>query len=197
MAKKIRIHGLAVEYEVIRRDIRYPRLEFKTGKLLLIAPRRYRGEKGILKKHQEWIYKKSVEIDRIKRTEKRLIETRDDDEWKGLILECVSGFAEELGLIPFYVNIIFRKLRSKWGSCSPRGNITFNTMMKFLPDDLIRYIVFHEIAHLIEKRHNKKFWKMIEEKFEDHEEKERELFEYWFLIQKKTAAERREGGHLN
>jgi hypothetical protein len=67
----------------------------------------------------------------------------------------------------------FGRMKSKWASCSPRGNLTVNTLLKFLPADLIEYVVYHEIAHLIEKRHDQRFWKMIKRRFKDYREKER------------------------
>ncbi|MBU4077646.1 MAG: DUF45 domain-containing protein, partial [Euryarchaeota archaeon] len=42
----------------------------------------------------------------------------------------------------------------------------------------------HEMVHLIERKHNEKFWKIISNKFENYDKNEKELFEYWFLIQK-------------
>ncbi|MBU4075475.1 MAG: M48 family metallopeptidase, partial [Euryarchaeota archaeon] len=76
-------------------------------------------------------------------------------------------------------------IKSKWGSCSPNKNLTINTLLKYLPENLIEYVIFHEMVHLIERKHNKLFWKFIAIKFDNYEEKEKELFEYWFLIQKK------------
>ncbi|MBU4373581.1 MAG: DUF45 domain-containing protein, partial [Euryarchaeota archaeon] len=46
------------------------------------------------------------------------------------------------------------------------------------------YVIFHEMVHLIERKHNEHFWNIISNKFENYSEKEKELFEYWFLIQK-------------
>jgi len=81
-------------------------------------------------------------------------------------------------------NIYFRRMKSKWGSCSLNENLTINTFLKCLPYNLIEYVVFHEMIHLIERKHNGHFWKIISKKFDNYEEKEKELFEYWFLIQK-------------
>ncbi|MBU3965756.1 MAG: M48 family metallopeptidase [Euryarchaeota archaeon] len=73
-------------------------------------------------------------------------------------------------------------MKSKWGSCSPKKNLTINTLLKYLPEEIIEYVIFHEMAHLIERKHNEKFWKIISNKFQNYEENEKELFEYWFLI---------------
>ncbi len=54
--------------------------------------------------------------------------------------------------------------------------------MKYLPQHLIEYIIFHEIIHVIEKKHNNRFWEIIEKRYKDYQGLERELFEYWFII---------------
>jgi predicted metal-dependent hydrolase len=51
-----------------------------------------------------------------------------------------------------------------------------------LPENLIEYVVFHEIAHLVELNHSKKFWNIISSKFQDYKNLENELSVYWFAI---------------
>ncbi len=55
--------------------------------------------------------------------------------------------------------------------------------MKHLPERLIEYVIFHEITHIMEKRHADRFWGIISKKFANYRELERELFAYWFLLQ--------------
>ena len=177
-----KIYDKEIEYEVSYRNIKYPRLEFKTGKLLLVLPKNYRDEKKLLEKHKDWIYKKSQIIEEARRrTKKMKIEKRNEEELKSLIKELVKNFSDELRV---EVNrVYFRQLKSKWGSCSNKRNLSFNTMLKYLPYDLIKYVVFHEITHLKEGNHNKKFWEIIGKKFRDYEKRERDLLAYWFLLQ--------------
>ena len=77
-------------------------------------------------------------------------------------------------------------MRSKWGSCSKAGNLTFNINLKYLPIYLIKYVIFHEISHIISRKHNLKFWNTIELKFKNDQNLETELFTYWFLIMQKN-----------
>ncbi|MCD6481740.1 MAG: M48 family metallopeptidase [Thermoplasmata archaeon] len=150
--------------------------------MLVILPENYGNEKKLIEKYKEWIYKKHLFIEEAKREAKRKkVEWRSEEELKEMIEDMVEEFSKELNV---KVNrIYFRKLKSKWGSCSNKGNISFNTMLKYLPEELIRYVVFHEMIHLRERRHNKNFWEMMGKKFDDYEKKEKELFAYWFLIQ--------------
>ncbi len=61
MAERVSIYDLDVEYDVSYRDVKYPRLEFKTGRLLLVLPKNA-SVVETLKKHEEWIYRKSQDI---------------------------------------------------------------------------------------------------------------------------------------
>jgi predicted metal-dependent hydrolase len=51
---------------------------------------------------------------------------------------------------------------------------------------LIKYVVYHEAAHLIEKRHNGRYWELIEKQFKNHQKMERDLFVYWFKINEES-----------
>ena len=179
----VKIYDREIEYEIDYRNIKYPRLEFKTGKLLLVLPRNYKDERKLIEKYKDWIYRKSLIIEEEKKKAKeKKIEERVEEELKNIVEKLAQKFAKELRV---NINkIYFRKLKSKWGSCSNKGNLSFNILLKYLPYDLIKYVVFHEIVHLKERRHNKKFWEIISKKFKDYEKKEKDLLIYWFLLQK-------------
>lgn len=184
MENQIRISDSAINYEVVHRNIKYPRLEFKTGKLLLVLPSNYKNHSDIIEKYKEWIYKRNSEIAAaLKEAQKKRIELkRTDNEFKQLIQTFVENFSNELKIN--INNIYFRKMKSKWGSCSSKKNLTINTLLKYLPEEMMEYVIFHEMVHVIERKHNEHFWNIISNKFENYDEKEKELFEYWFLIQR-------------
>lgn len=188
MEKKINAPKIGVDYRVDYRNIKYPRLEFKTGNLLLILPR---GEKEetILGKHDKWIYEKNMVIQSAleKSKNKKLELNRTDEDFSIIVKSFVEQFTNEYN---FEINqIIFKKMNSKWGSCTPKRNLMINTLLKYLPTDLIEYVLFHELNHLSERKHNEKFWRRINKKFKNHSELEKDLFIYWFLIQKTVDSE--------
>lgn len=172
-------------YQIDFRNIKYPRLEFKTGNLLLVLPKDYKNEKELIQKHNRWVYTKSFIIKTAleKAKSKKLNKTRTTEELKQLAHSVAKNFLKEFN---FKINnIYFRKMKTKWGSYSPKRNLTMNTLLKHLPKKLIEYIIFHELAHSQERKHNERFWKIIGKKFEDYQIEEEDLLTYWFLIQKK------------
>lgn len=168
-------------YKISYRDIKYPRLEFGMGELLLVLPFDHDPD-AVLEKHKVWVRRKVAFIEECLRdSADKEIAHRTDGEFKDIVRFYIEQASEELGV---RVNkIFFRRMKTKWASCSSRRNLTANTLMKHLPEWLIEYVIFHEIAHIIEKRHGDKFWNIISNKFDDCSMLERELFAYWFLIQ--------------
>lgn len=57
--------------------------------------------------------------------------------------------------------ISIKNQRSRWGSCSKKGNLNFNLMLSSLHMDIIRYVIIHELCHIIEFSHSKKFWTIV------------------------------------
>ena len=169
-----------IPYKVSHRDVKYPRLEFKTGELLIILPFGQKPDR-LLEKHRSWILNKTRFIrECLKDTPTKKLVRRSEEEFKNLILSFVKDASKELG--KGLNKVYFRTMRTKWASCSSKRNLTINRLMRFLPEPVLRYVIFHEIVHLKDKKHNDRFWKRISKKFEDYQELEKDLFVYWFKL---------------
>jgi predicted metal-dependent hydrolase len=74
--------------------------------------------------------------------------------------EVVGREAERLGLE--YNSIAIRDPRTRWGSCSRRGNLSFSWRLVAAPPEVLGYVVVHELCHLREPSHQKPFWRLLE-----------------------------------
>jgi hypothetical protein len=74
--------------------------------------------------------------------------------------------------------VAIRNQRTRWGSCSAKGNLNFNYRMVFLPDRLAGYVVAHELCHLKEFNHSPRFWALLAIAFPDQKNLRRELKNY-------------------
>jgi len=77
-------------------------------------------------------------------------------------------------------NVVFNRLairdqRTRWGSCSRKGNLNFNYRIALLPDRLSDYIVAHEICHLRELNHSRRFWDLVAVAIPDYAARRKEL----------------------
>lgn len=74
--------------------------------------------------------------------------------------------------------ISVRNNRSRWGSCSSNGNISLNIHLMRLPDELIDYVLLHELAHTIHRDHSPRFHAFLEQLFPFHRGAEKRLRRY-------------------
>lgn len=106
-----------------------------------------------------WIKK---HLERMKQYEKRRETVRDNlgDIDMAAAKETITGrlkqLAERHGFR--YNKVTFRGQRTVWGSCSPRNNISLNIKLVRLPEELMDYVLLHELVHTQEHNHGKKFW---------------------------------------
>lgn len=67
-----------------------------------------------------------------------------------------------------YKKVTIRNQKFRWGSCSHTGNLNFNFKIVYLPKPAQDYIVVHELCHLLELNHSKRFWDLVAEKMPDY-----------------------------
>ena len=102
---------------------------------------------------------------------------RSYEKYKEYSRNVISKRVEELSnsLNFTYKNIFIRNQKTRWGSCSENKNLNFNYKLAFLPERLRDYIIIHELCHLEEMNHGKRFWKLVESISPEYKKAEREL----------------------
>jgi predicted metal-dependent hydrolase len=82
------------------------------------------------------------------------------------LLPAARGYARRLGRE--IAEISLRDTRSRWGSCSSRGALSFSWRLAMAPPAVLDYVAAHEAAHLVEMNHSTRYWKVVEGLLPDH-----------------------------
>ena len=90
-----------------------------------------------------------------------------------MIPERTAYFATLLHVT--YGRITIRNQKTRWGSCSSKGNLNFNCLLMLTPDEIIDYIIVHELCHRIHMNHSKEFWAEVERVIPDYKERRKYL----------------------
>lgn len=77
-----------------------------------------------------------------------------------------------------YHKINIKNQKTRWGSCSKKGNLNLNYKIIFLPEGIRDYIIVHEICHLLEFNHTKRFWNLVQKGCPDYKDIKRKLREF-------------------
>ncbi|NLC43510.1 MAG: M48 family metallopeptidase, partial [Clostridiales bacterium] len=67
-----------------------------------------------------------------------------------------------------YGKITIRNQRTRWGSCSGKGNLNFNCLLMLTPPEIMDYVIVHELCHLLELNHSANFWNEVERVLPDY-----------------------------
>ena len=76
-----------------------------------------------------------------------------------------------------YGRITIRMQKSRWGSCSSKGNLNFNCLLMAMPEEIRDYVVIHELCHRKQMNHSDKFWAEVEKIMPDYKIKRKWLKE--------------------
>lgn len=132
--------------------------------------------------HRAWLERqlaKAVEP-RLGLERLRLTEEQGRREARERIALIAQSEARALGVT--YSRITLRDQRSRWGSCSSKGTLSFNWRLVLAPHDVLDYVVVHEICHLRELHHGAAFWKLVESRRPAYRESKRWLDEHGWEI---------------
>ncbi|MDD5738963.1 MAG: M48 family metallopeptidase [Candidatus Pacebacteria bacterium] len=183
MKKEIQLHKQKVEYtlKVSKRAKRMRLAIYCDGSFVVTAPQYVSEsiiEQFIVQKSQ-WVidkleyFKKFSGQVAIKGAKKDYIKYKQQA--LTLALARIEHFNKFYGLKVNRVNI--KNQKTRWGSCSKKGNLNFNYKIVLLPQRLADYIIVHELCHLKEFNHGPKFWNLVSQTIPDYLEIRKELKE--------------------
>ncbi len=113
---------------------------------------------AFLQEHRDWIAKQQQKlaarppVERLTAEELAALKKRA----RPVFLERTAYFAPLVGVRTGRLAV--RSQRSKWGSCSSKGNLNFNCLLLLAPAEVLDYVVVHELCHLLEMNHSPRFW---------------------------------------
>ncbi len=168
MKKKITLQNKVVEYEV-KKSKRAKRMRLAVyceGNFVVTLPHQMNENfaEKIIKEKAAWILDKIVYFKSVKN---KIFLKRSDSDYKKYKNDTLK-FAEKRvahfnQIYKYDINkISIKNQKTRWGSCSRKGNLNFNYKIILLPKKIADYVIVHELCHLKEFNHSRKFWNLVE-----------------------------------
>jgi len=136
-----------------------------TGEIRVAVPytSSFKKAEEFVNSKMEWINRHLDILKRYKETGKRGSGNEDSIDKikaKKALTERLESLAKKYGFS--YNRAFIRNQKTRWGSCSSMNNISLNVKLVRLPDELIDYVIMHELLHTRIKNHGQSFWKEME-----------------------------------
>ena len=115
----------------------------------------------VLDEHRDWIAReRAKQVPRLRLDPYAVSEVDARRAARELVRMLVDEEAPPLGVTVRRIEV--RDQRTRWGSCSTRGTLSFNWRLVLAPFDVLDYVVVHELCHLVEPNHSRRFWRLLE-----------------------------------
>ena len=178
------------EIELIRSDRRTIALQvYPDGRIVCRAPRRATKWEVIrfLDEHEDWIAGAGEKLQKRIEAKKSRSAAYEIPAYESLTVtdrrailahfaERLDRYAPDMGVT--YNRVTIRNQKGRWGSCSSKGNLNFNYRLHYLPQELMDYVVVHELAHRLEMNHSARFWNIVgqyDPKYREHQKRLTEI----------------------
>jgi len=171
----------------IRRSprVRWHRINFRPGEPaeLVVRPRASEAEiQAAIEYHTPWLERQLAVAPEARLGLDRLTLTEEQGRREARARISLIAQSEAAALGVEYSRISLRDQRSRWGSCSSRGNLSFNWRLVLAPHDVLDYVVVHEVCHLVELHHRSAFWNLVAKRRPYYAESKRWLDDHGWEI---------------
>lgn len=165
-----------IEYELIYSQRKTLSIQItREGNIVVRAPKRMAKRLIVkfLKENEDWIRTRQQEIKEASYSQisKGLTEKERADyieQAKAVISKKAAYYAQIMGVT--YNRITIRDQKTRWGSCSAKGNLNFNWKLMLAPEKVLDYVVIHELAHRREMNHSSRFYAVLAEVMPEYKE---------------------------
>lgn len=139
--------------------------------------------RNLVRDKRDWIFKK-VDLQKRRKQEREEQTAQSESKYtpeqrvglekryrqaaKEYVPKRVDYYASVLGVS--YERIRIAEQKTRWGSCSSKGTLSFNWKLMLAPPKVLDYVVVHELCHIKEMNHSPRFWKLVEEIMPDYKE---------------------------
>jgi predicted metal-dependent hydrolase len=114
----------------------------------------------VLASHRDWIAReRAAQSPRLRLGSRRVSEAEARVAARELVTMVLDEEAPALGVT--FGRVQIRDQRTRWGSCSARGTLSFNWRLALAPLEVLDYVVVHELCHLREPNHSARFWRLV------------------------------------
>lgn len=177
----------AADYTLVRSRRRTISLEIdRNARVIVRAPLAARDEEiqRFVNEHRNWILEHQSKMrEREKALQSQGISPVSPEEVRRLadraMREIPPRVANFAGIIGVSVRkITIRNQTTVWGSCTAGGNLNFNCLLMLMDQDIIDYVIVHELCHRLEMNHSPRFWAEVGRVLPDYRERRKWLKEY-------------------
>ena len=137
--------------------------------------------RALLDQHEGWLARQLARTREPRLTLEPMTEHEGRRRARALVHELVGNEAPRLRVS--VTRIAIRDQRTRWGSCSSRGTLSFNWRLVLAPLEVAEYVVVHELCHLREPNHSPRFWQLVAAARPGYRDERRWLAEHGWELQ--------------